>query len=90
MQNALSLVILVIVAKLGRTKGRPKDGLPGAYGLDSKEVLVEVEEPCQRVREALLACSNADRAYLRRWVLRWVDDHGHIRPDADKLPENGC
>jgi len=24
----------------------------------------------QRVREALLACNDADRAYLRRWILR--------------------
>jgi hypothetical protein len=44
----------------------------------------------QRVREALLECSNADRAFLRRWILRWVDDYGHIRPNAEKLPEKGC
>jgi hypothetical protein len=44
----------------------------------------------QAVREALLRCSDADRAFLRRWVLRWVDDMGHIRPNAEKLPEKGC
>jgi hypothetical protein len=32
----------------------------------------------QAVREALLKCSNADRAFLRRWILRRVDDHGQI------------
>jgi hypothetical protein len=41
----------------------------------------------QAVRKALLACKDADRAYLRRWVLRWVDDHGRIRRDAEPLPE---
>jgi hypothetical protein len=44
----------------------------------------------QAVREALLACNNADRAYLRRWVLRWIDDYGHILRDAEKMPEKGC
>jgi hypothetical protein len=44
----------------------------------------------QAVREALLKCSNADRAYLRRWILRWVDDHGRIARGAETLPENGC
>jgi hypothetical protein len=44
----------------------------------------------QAVRAALLKCSNADRAYLRRWILRWVDDHGRIQPNAEKLPEKGC
>lgn len=44
----------------------------------------------QRVREALLACSDADRAYLRRWILRWVDAHGRISREADKLPHEGC
>lgn len=28
----------------------------------------------QAVRKALLACNDADRAYLRRWILRWVDE----------------
>jgi hypothetical protein len=44
----------------------------------------------QRVRQALLACSDADRAYLRRWILRWIDDYGRIRRDAEKLPDRGC
>lgn len=44
----------------------------------------------QRVREALLACNGADRAYLRRWILRWVDDHGHVSREAEKLPTKGC
>jgi hypothetical protein len=44
----------------------------------------------QTARKALLACKDADRAYLRRWILLWVDDHGHIRPDAEKLAEKGC
>jgi hypothetical protein len=39
------------------------------------------------VRRALLACNDADRAYLRRWLLRWVDDHGRIKRDAEALPE---
>ena len=41
----------------------------------------------QAVRRALVACSNADRAYLRRWILRWVDDYGHVNPQAEKMPE---
>jgi hypothetical protein len=44
----------------------------------------------QAVRLALLACSNADRAYLRRWILRWVDDRGAILPEAIPLPDQGC
>jgi hypothetical protein len=44
----------------------------------------------QRVREALLKCSNADRAFLRRWILRWVDDRRRILANAEKLPEKGC
>lgn len=43
----------------------------------------------QMAREALLKCSNADRAFLRRWILRWVDDHGRIMRGAEKLPETG-
>ena len=54
----------------------------GAEGYTSMEF--------QRVREALLACNDADRAYLRRWILRWIDDYGHISRDAEKLPEKGC
>jgi hypothetical protein len=44
----------------------------------------------QAVRIALLACNNADRAYLRRWILRWIDEYGHISRDAEKLPKRGC
>ncbi len=44
----------------------------------------------QRVREALIACSNADRAYLRRWILQWIDEHGRINREADPLPTKGC
>jgi hypothetical protein len=44
----------------------------------------------QRVREALLACNDADRAYLRRWILRWIDDYGRISREAEKLPDKGC
>ena len=47
----------------------------------------------QAVREALLKCSDADRAYLRRWILHWVDDRGRIRRDAETgepLPRKGC
>lgn len=44
----------------------------------------------QRVREALLKCNDADRAYLRRWILAWVDDRGRVRADAEKMPERGC
>lgn len=44
----------------------------------------------QRVREALLACSDADRAYLRRWILRWVTEYGKIAAEAEKLPDKGC
>ncbi len=44
----------------------------------------------QKVREALLTCSDADRAYLRRWILRWIDDYGHVLREAEKLPEKGC
>ena len=43
----------------------------------------------QAVRKALLACKDADRAYLRRWISRWVDDHGRIRPEAEELPDKG-
>jgi hypothetical protein len=44
----------------------------------------------QTVRLALFKCSDADRAYLRRWILRWVDDRGRIRSEAEPLPEKGC
>lgn len=43
----------------------------------------------QNARRALLACSDADRAYLRRWLLRWTDEVGHIVKDAPKLPDVG-
>ena len=43
----------------------------------------------QEVRRALLKCNNADRAFLRRWILRWTDDHGHILSDAEPLPDRG-
>lgn len=42
------------------------------------------------MRKMLLACNDADRAYLRRWILRWVDDYGRIRRDAEVLTERGC
>jgi hypothetical protein len=44
----------------------------------------------QAVRKALLACKDADRAYPRRWILRWVDDHGRLSLKADAMPEKGC
>jgi hypothetical protein len=44
----------------------------------------------QAVCEALLKCTSADRAYLRRWILRWVDDHGRLLPSGETLPEKGC
>jgi hypothetical protein len=44
----------------------------------------------QAVRRALLACSDADRAYLRRWILLWIDDRGHVLRDADPLPDKEC
>lgn len=40
----------------------------------------------QVARKALLACSNADRAFLRRWLLKWTDDHGRIVKEAPELP----
>jgi len=43
----------------------------------------------QNARKALLACSDADRAYLRRWILQWVDDHGNINADAECMPTKG-
>ena len=42
------------------------------------------------MREALLACNDADRAYLRRWILRWIDDRGHVRRGAEGLNQKGC
>jgi hypothetical protein len=44
----------------------------------------------QVVRRALLACTDADRAFLRRWILRWVDEHGHVQRDPATLPQEGC
>jgi len=44
----------------------------------------------QAVRVALLACNDGDRAYLRRWILRWVDERGRLIPDSDPLPSKGC
>ena len=44
----------------------------------------------QRVREALPACNDAHRAYLRRWIPRWIDDYGRIGREAEKVPEKGC
>ena len=44
----------------------------------------------QAAREALLKCTNADRAFLRRWILRWIDNRGRILYNAEKLPEQGC
>jgi hypothetical protein len=46
-------------------------------------------EEFQSARRALLACSDADRAFLRRLLLRWTDEHGHVRRDADPLPAQG-
>lgn len=43
----------------------------------------------QAVRRALLTCNDADRAFLRRWLLTWVDDRGRIRRDAEPLPDRG-
>lgn len=33
---------------------------------------------------------DADRAYLRRWVLRWVDERGQVRHNAEPLPDQEC
>ncbi len=44
----------------------------------------------QAVRKALLSCLDADRAYLRRWVMQWIDDRGRIIPNAEPLPDRGC
>jgi len=41
------------------------------------------------VQEALLAYNDADCAYLRRWILRWIDEYGHAIRDAEKMPEKG-
>jgi hypothetical protein len=46
-------------------------------------------EEFQIARRALLECSDADRAYLRKWLLRWTDDHGHIKRDAEPMPTQG-
>jgi hypothetical protein len=39
-------------------------------------------------------CTSAEfqtaRAFLQRWVLRWIDEPGHMRPDAEPLPDRGC
>jgi len=43
----------------------------------------------QTARKALLACSDADRAFLRRWLLRWTDDQGHVVRAAPPLPDRG-
>jgi hypothetical protein len=43
----------------------------------------------QALRRALLACNDADRAYKRRWFLKWVDYYGRILGDAGPLPELG-
>lgn len=44
----------------------------------------------QAVRRALLVCTDADRAYLRRWILRWIDDRGGVRPGSEALPDKEC
>lgn len=41
------------------------------------------------MRRALLACNNADRAYLRRWIVQWIDDRGRINPEAEAMPTQG-
>ena|GEM_PF-5925990 len=56
----------------------------------SREASVYTSAEFQRVREALLKCSDADRAYLRRWIIKWIDERRYIRPDAEKLPDKGC
>jgi hypothetical protein len=44
----------------------------------------------QAVRKARVARRGPDRVYLRPWTLRWVDDCGHIRRDAEPLPDQGA
>ena len=39
-----------------------------------------VAHEVQAVRRALLVCSNADRAYLRRWIMRWVTTYQAHNP----------
>lgn len=42
-------------------------------------------------RKALLAWSDADRAFLRRWLLKWTDEHGQVVREAIAgLPGAGC
>jgi hypothetical protein len=43
----------------------------------------------QAVRTALLRCQPHDLAFLRRWIVRWVDDRGHICSGAEPLPDRG-
>jgi hypothetical protein len=52
-------------------------GQPMADGFTSKEF--------QAVRAALLACNNADRAYLRSGILRWIDDHGQVLHNLESI-----
>lgn len=37
----------------------------------------------QAVEPALISGRSADRACLRRWVLRWIGERGHQRPEAE-------
>lgn len=41
------------------------------------------------VCKALIACNDADRAYLRRWLLKWTDEQGRLFKGAESLPERG-
>jgi hypothetical protein len=38
--------------------------------------------PFEVLKPAIVALAPADRAYLRRWLLRYVNDNGEVQPPA--------
>jgi hypothetical protein len=43
--------------------------------------------PFEVLKPAIVALAPADRAYLRRWLLRYVSDHGELdKPESRPAP----
>lgn len=59
--------------------------------MDAWQIRVTPVRNFQEVRKALLKCSDADRAYLRNWLIKYVDTQGRIIEEAkqEPLPEKG-
>jgi hypothetical protein len=48
------------------------------FDLPTEALAMREPREIQQIRYRLLALNDADRAYVRRWLIRWVDESGRV------------